>query len=894
MAATTETSKRQPIDDDTLNEMIEERVRLGSLQVQMPASHITVLPNAQQLLLLAPNHKTAGSKLSLQIMNIENNESNEYGQAFDFSSLNNVSTELTLEQKLLRERQRTSAHGITSYSYHTPTNQVLFNYGPHLVIGQIPAGGQQLITKFNSIPLVKLGDANMDTMGSRMDAKLTADGAFVVFARNNDLWLTSTRPNLLSSAQPTEIRLTFAQNISADITAGVADFINEEEFDRYTGYWPCDRYQDIKLNDADYREYSILYLEADNSKVPTITIPSMDGIEQHKWPRAGETNCSFKVKIVRVAVPLACCAQTVGDAAKAAQAKIADLDKQKVVLRDYELKQSIYASFEWIEYIVRAGWTQRNNECWIQYLDRDQMKSSVVMYQFETHFTESSNDSYGAQENDGDDKKMQNNEQNVDAALRGQQLFYLEGTPWINIHDAYRFIKNGVIWLSQHTGFSHLYYIPYPEEKDSIDVASDSAAANVTDATLVNQRFLVSSKSKLQTLTSGQWEVEAEEFWLDEQTNTIYFNGRRETHLEKQLYCVSFDATKPSSTAAEIKQLTQSGFFHDAKVDAINFKYFTSVYSSISKPRQFAVYSIDGKCVKEFAVPYRGNPSKLQYVEPILMEVKNLPADMTDAQRADDAFIKLHTFSAVVYPAFDPEYQKTKEYKKGGYPTIISVYGGPHAQLVTNSWDRMTGNSRVQLWRTLGYTVAVIDGRGSFHRGLAFEGRLKYKMGQIEIQDQVKLVEHLNGMGLTDPNKVAITGYSYGGYMSLMALCQRPDVFKLGIAGAPVTLWELYDTGYTERYMGTPQKQPNGYRDGSVLKYVANFPDEAGRVLIIHGLADENVHFYHTSKLLAAMIQAKKPYDLKIFPGERHGIRQFHNVLYMERYVIENLQQTLQ
>ena len=253
----------------------------------------------------------------------------------------------------------------------------------------------------------------------------------------------------------------------------------------------------------------------------------------------------------------------------------------------------------------------------------------------------------------------------------------------------------------------------------------------------------------------------------------------------------------------------------------------------------------------------------------------------------------LHTFSAVIYPPFDEENAKTKEYKKGGYPTIIYVYGGPHVQLITNSWARVTGNSRAQMWRTMGFTVATIDSRGSNHRGLASEGRIKYSMGQIEMQDQVKLVEYLVDRGLTDPKRVGITGWSYGGYMSLMAMCKCPNVFVTGIAGAPVTMWELYDTGYTERYMGTPQKHPDGYKDGSVLKYVGNFPEEENRLVIVHGLGDENVHFYHTSKLIKALVDSSKPYVLKIYPGERHGIRHWNNLVYSEKFMVEHFRKML-
>ncbi|KAK9692879.1 Prolyl oligopeptidase family [Popillia japonica] len=145
-----------------------------------------------------------------------------------------------------------------------------------------------------------------------------------------------------------------------------------------------------------------------------------------------------------------------------------------------------------------------------------------------------------------------------------------------------------------------------------------------------------------------------------------------------------------------------------------------------------------------------------------------------------------------------------------------------------------------------GYCVVAIDSRGSQHRGLNWESHLKGRMGTVELQDQVEVLRWLaNSLKCIDLTRVAIHGWSYGGYLSLMGLAHHPDVFKIAIAGAPVTNWSLYDTGYTERYMGLPENNPQGYQEGSVLNYVNKFPEEENRLLIIHGLIDENVHFYH-------------------------------------------------
>ncbi|KAG0296152.1 dipeptidylpeptidase [Dissophora globulifera] len=209
------------------------------------------------------------------------------------------------------------------------------------------------------------------------------------------------------------------------------------------------------------------------------------------------------------------------------------------------------------------------------------------------------------------------------------------------------------------------------------------------------------------------------------------------------------------------------------------------------------------------------------------------------------------------------------------YPTLVSIYGGPRSQMVTNEY-KLPKFLRVFLATRMGHAVVMIDGRGSNDRGLKFEGRLRHKMGQIEIQDQVEGLQFLarpeNG-GMVDMERIAISGWSYGGYLSLMALAQYPHIFKLAIAGAPVTQWELYNSAYTERYMGLPQENMEGYSKSNILKWVDKFPDSENRLLIAHGLIDENVHFKNTETLAADLIRHNKPHQVQIYPTERHGLR---------------------
>lgn len=182
---------------------------------------------------------------------------------------------------------------------------------------------------------------------------------------------------------------------------------------------------------------------------------------------------------------------------------------------------------------------------------------------------------------------------------------------------------------------------------------------------------------------------------------------------------------------------------------------------------------------------------------------------------------------------------------------------------------------RTHMLAAHGFCVVSIDSRGSDNRGVGFQAHLVNRMGTVEIEDQVEVLQLLAGQcDYMDLTRLAVTGWSYGGYLSLMALAQRPDIFKVAIAGAPVVSWGLYDTGYTERYMDLPTVNPEGYRNGSVLSYVNNLPDEENRLLIVQGMIDENVHFSHTNQLIQALIKAGKPYQLQIYPHERHCLRQ--------------------
>ncbi|CAM9952741.1 unnamed protein product, partial [Hapterophycus canaliculatus] len=180
------------------------------------------------------------------------------------------------------------------------------------------------------------------------------------------------------------------------------------------------------------------------------------------------------------------------------------------------------------------------------------------------------------------------------------------------------------------------------------------------------------------------------------------------------------------------------------------------------------------------------------------------------------------------------------------------------------------------------------------HRGLAFEAWVKWRMGTVEITDQEDCVHWAVKKGLADPGRVGIYGWSYGGYATAMCLCKAPNTFRVGVSGAPVTAWDGYDTHYTERYMGTPTENAKGYRESSVLTHASKLE---GKLMLVHGLIDENVHFRHTARLINALIAARKPYDLLLFPDERHSPRKLQacdlDRVYMEQRISDYFVQHL-
>jgi dipeptidyl-peptidase 4 len=354
-------------------------------------------------------------------------------------------------------------------------------------------------------------------------------------------------------------------------------------------------------------------------------------------------------------------------------------------------------------------------------------------------------------------------------------------------------------------------------------------------------------------LTSGDWPAEAT-VALDEQRRQLYFVGWQSRPLDRQLFRVSLDGGEPET-------LTPGSGINTAVV-APDFSNYVSALDYLNEPPAIDVVSLTDRRAT-WSIHSPGDVSV------------DFPPPELHSFRTSDG-VELH---AAVY----------RPQASGRAPVIVSVYGGPGPQMVNDSWAQ-TVDLRAQMLAQQGFIVLKVDNRGSARRGLAFEAPIARRMGQIEVRDQVEGVRWLETLGFADVSRVGIYGWSYGGYMALMALVTAPDVFKAGMAGSPVTFWEGYDTAYTEKYMGTPQENPEGYRLGSPLTHIERL---RGKLLVIHGMIDENVHFRHTARLMQALIDAGKPFQTLLYPNERHMPRSEQDRVDMERRILEFFQRNL-
>jgi len=327
---------------------------------------------------------------------------------------------------------------------------------------------------------------------------------------------------------------------------------------------------------------------------------------------------------------------------------------------------------------------------------------------------------------------------------------------------------------------------------------------------------------------------------VDEEAGLIYFAGFKDSPLELHLYSVPI-------AGGDITRITREEGWHNVTVgDGV----FVDNFSSPDQPPQIMVRSLVDGTTKAAILENRLDA--------------NHPYTEYAADRATSTYgtIKAEDGSELYYRMYKPANMEAGK----RYPAILAPYGGPHGQRVKKAWTVDFNSILAQN----GFIVVVMDNRGMWNRGLKFESHIKNAMGAVEVADQVTAANYLASLDYIDGEKIGMWGWSYGGYMTLMSMFKEGDIFKAGVSVSPVTDWRLYDTAYTERYLGHPDAPGDVYENSSVFKYVDGFK---GDLLLIHGMADDNVFFDNSVKLMATLQNAGKPFELMTYPGKKHGIR---------------------
>jgi dipeptidyl-peptidase 4 len=335
-------------------------------------------------------------------------------------------------------------------------------------------------------------------------------------------------------------------------------------------------------------------------------------------------------------------------------------------------------------------------------------------------------------------------------------------------------------------------------------------------------------------LTEGEWEV-TDLAGVDESHQKVYFVSTEASPLERQLYSVKLngkDRTRISHEAGshEISMSPTADFYLDT-------------FSSATDPPRGDLYTAGGEKSAGFRAPKTFNE---EYA----------------LQRAEIVQLKSEDGKVLYGRLIKPTNFRAGE----KYPAVVMVYGGPGVQTVLNAWS---GADWAQALAARGFVIWELDNRGSSGRGHAFETPLFHRFGKAELADQLEGVRYLLAQGFVDPARVGIYGWSYGGFMTLYSLLNAPEVFRVGIAGAPVTNWRNYDTIYTERYLGLPAENSEGYRASSPVDYAANLKS---KLLIVHNFEDDNVLFQNTVQMTDALEQAGKLFDMAIYTGKSHGV----------------------
>ncbi|MCL6480866.1 MAG: S9 family peptidase [Firmicutes bacterium] len=412
---------------------------------------------------------------------------------------------------------------------------------------------------------------------------------------------------------------------------------------------------------------------------------------------------------------------------------------------------------------------------------------------------------------------------------RSRVLLVEEDPHWINLHDDLYFFSDGkrFLWSSERSGYRHLYLYGM-------------------DGNLIRQ------------LTQGEWEVSGLS-GVDETSGWVYFVATEKSPLERHLYRVRVDGSG-------FARITEAEGTHGINL-APTAAYFLDTYSNTMTPPRQDLYRADGTRLHVL------NENRVAE----LTEYRLQPVEFLTLRAADGTVL----YAMMIKPA---EFDATRK-----YPVLLHLYGGPHGQVVRKAW----GGANF-LWHQMmaqkGFLIFILDNRGMAGRGHVFETPIHQRLGEVELADQLAGVEYLKSLPYVDGGRIGIWGWSYGGYMTLYAMFNAPEIFQAGFAGAPVTDWRQYDTIYTERYLKRPQENPEGYRRSSPVNQAGHLK---GKLLIAHGTADDNVHYANTVQLQEQLIRHGRYAEILVYPGRGHGISDARARIHLFHRVTQFFEETL-
>lgn len=390
---------------------------------------------------------------------------------------------------------------------------------------------------------------------------------------------------------------------------------------------------------------------------------------------------------------------------------------------------------------------------------------------------------------------------------------------WTNLHDDLHFLgdMDAFIWSSERTGYRHLYLIGLDGDM-------------------------------IRPLTGGDWPV-SELVAVDEDLGLVYFTAGIDSPAERHLYRQSLISASPEA----VNRVSRRDGWHDVDFGGAAQTYLDT-FSSTDQPPQLSLHSADGERLAWLVENRVGDDHPYAPFMP-----GHRPTEFGTLEAADGQ--TLH-YRMIKPTGFD---------ESETHPVFVHVYGGPTSRMVVDQWGRR--HLIDQYMARSGYIVFSIDNRGIAGQGVQFQAPAYLNLGQVEVEDQMAGVEFLKALPFVDAERIGVFGWSYGGYMTLMMLIQHPGEFAAGAAVAPVTDWALYDTHYTERYLGMPRDEAgaptDAYSRANVLEHAENLADP---LLLVHGMAEDNVLFTHSAMLMQKLQSAAIDFELMTYPGEKHAI----------------------